>query len=180
LLGFYKGDANGRYDEATSLAVVRFQSAARLPQTGRVSTKTWNALFPLDAPRPAIATATPAPQPAAPEAPAPQPAPGASTPAPAAAQPAAPRAATPKPAASEPAAAQPAAKPNPYPTLKVGEEGEAVMRLQRRLQQKGFLSAQPDGAFGPMTEEAVKEAQDAPGLEVDGVVGPATWRALLN
>lgn len=182
LLGFYRGEVNGLYNEATSLAVVRFQKAAKLPQTGRVSSKTWNALFPLDQPSPAIATA-PAPKPAAP---APKPPVAAKPAAPPVPKPAAskPAPAAPKPAAAKPAAAQPAAKPaakpNPYPTLKLGEKGDAVARLQRQLNKKGFLEGQPDGAFGPMTEEAVKEAQEALGLEIDGVVGPATWRALLK
>lgn len=173
LLGFYLGEVNGLYDEATSLAVVRFQAAAKLPQTGRVSTETWNVLFPLDTPSPAVATAPPAPVP--PAAPAPPPAPvavPATSPPPAAPKPAA--------AAPKPATAQPAPKPNPYPTLKLGEKGDAVARLQRQLLNKGFLEGQADGAFGPMTEAAVKAAQEALDLEVDGVVGPATWRALLK
>ncbi len=189
LLGFYLGDVNGIYDEATSLAVVRFQAAAKLPQTGRVATNTWNALFPLDTPSPAIATAPPAPTspasaPQPPTPPAPQSAPAAPTarPAPAApvtSQPAAPTPAAPQPTAA-PTPAQPSAKPNPYPTLKLGEKGDAVVRLQRQLNKKGFLDGQPDGAFGPMTEAAVKAAQEALDLEVDGVVGPATWQALLK
>lgn len=183
LLGFYRGDVTGSYDEATSLAVVRFQAAAKLPQTGRVSTNTWNALFPLDTPSPAIATA-PQPTAPAPQPPAPQPAPAASQPAPAApatpSQPAAPKPAAPAPAAPRPAAPKPETKPNPYPTLKLGQKGDAVARLQRQLSKKGFLDGSSDGAFGPMTEAAVKAAQEALGLEVDGVVGPATWRALLK
>lgn len=183
LLGFYRGEVNGLYNEATSLAVGRFQVAAKLPQTGRVSANTWNALFPIDASNIAAAPSRPA-------------APAVSAPATTVpAKPASPASASPapasptKPAAASPASAQPAnpkpespkpAKPNPYPTLKLGEEGDAVVRLQRQLKKKGFLEGQPDGAFGPMTEEAVELAQEALGLEVDGVVGPATWRALLK
>lgn len=181
LLGFYLGDVNGLYDEATSLAVVRFQAAAKLPQTGRVSTNTWNALFPLDTPNSTVATAPATPQTTAPT---PQPTAAPATtppkPAPATSQPAAPKPAAPTPAAPQAAAPKPETQPNPYPTLKLGEKGDAVARLQRQLVTKGFLDAQPDGAFGPMTEEAVKTAQKALGLEVDGVVGPATWQALLK
>jgi len=200
LLGFYVGKVNGRYDEATSLAVARFQAAAQLPQTGRVSGETWNALFPLETPSSAIATVPPATAPPAaaptpqPTAPQPAPAPPAS-PRPAPSQPAPSRPAAPAPSPSapatppqppasttapQPAAPAPAAEASPYPTLKLGEEGDAVVRLQRRLGQKGFLESQPDGDFGPMTEEAVKAAQEALGLTVDGVVGPATWQALLE
>jgi len=36
-----------------------------------------------------------------------------------------------------------------------------------------------DGYFGPGTERAVKSFQVAEGLAIDGVVGAATWDALL-
>jgi peptidoglycan hydrolase-like protein with peptidoglycan-binding domain len=55
-----------------------------------------------------------------------------------------------------------------------------VRKLQERLKQLGFLSGSVDGDFGPMTEAAVKAAQSRYGLEVDGVVGGATWEALLR
>lgn len=35
-----------------------------------------------------------------------------------------------------------------------------------------------DGSFGPRTKDAVMRFQRVKGLEVDGVVGPVTWRAL--
>lgn len=42
-----------------------------------------------------------------------------------------------------------------------------------------ILHLMPDGIFGPLTEEAVKEFQKAKGLKVDGIVGKATW-SMLN
>ena len=38
----------------------------------------------------------------------------------------------------------------------------------------------PDGSFGPNTLGAVKLFQEKAGLEVDGYVGPMTWRKLLG
>jgi peptidoglycan hydrolase-like protein with peptidoglycan-binding domain len=47
-----------------------------------------------------------------------------------------------------------------------------VLRLQR------LLNLVPDGAFGPITEAAVRRFQRDRGLDSDGIVGPLTWRAL--
>jgi peptidoglycan hydrolase-like protein with peptidoglycan-binding domain len=69
--------------------------------------------------------------------------------------------------------------PNPgQPTIAPGATGDAVRRLQRALRRTPDLGLTVDGAFGPATESAVREFQQAGGLAVDGVVGPATWHAL--
>jgi hypothetical protein len=67
---------------------------------------------------------------------------------------------------------------NPTPLLQVGDAGGAVTRLQRRLQAAGVFDARVDGSFGKDTDAAVRRFQESAGLEVDGVVGPATWAAL--
>lgn len=67
------------------------------------------------------------------------------------------------------------------PTLQIGASGAAVKDLQELLLQRvgvGGLTA--DGEFGQITELAVKVFQDRYFLESDGVVGPLTWRILLN
>lgn len=58
-------------------------------------------------------------------------------------------------------------------TLRRGDKGDAVTRLQQKL---GMV---PDGDFGPATESAVKRWQKANGLTEDGVVGPKTLAKLL-
>jgi GH24 family phage-related lysozyme (muramidase) len=63
------------------------------------------------------------------------------------------------------------------PTLKKGDKGSMVERLQRALAGAGQAVA-ADGDFGPGTARAVRAFQAAHGLEADGVVGPATWAAL--
>lgn len=70
------------------------------------------------------------------------------------------------------------------PTLRRGSKGPAVLRLQARLHDLGHLKAKPDGAFGPITEQAVltfQREQDrvAGPHPINGIVGPATWAALL-
>jgi putative chitinase len=59
------------------------------------------------------------------------------------------------------------------PTLRKGSTGPEVVRLQRLLHVKPA-----DGDFGPKTAAAVREFQKSHGLVADGVVGPATWKAL--
>lgn len=56
--------------------------------------------------------------------------------------------------------------------LKRPMKGYDVEVLQRALH------IYPDGIFGKLTEEAVKEFQRTHGLEADGIVGEATWAAL--
>ena len=57
-------------------------------------------------------------------------------------------------------------------TLKLGSRGSEVATLQHRL------NLVPDGIFGPITEETVRQFQADSGLVVDGIVGPETWKAI--
>jgi len=78
-------------------------------------------------------------------------------------------------AASGPTAPAPSAG---APVLRQGDFGADVQRLQQALQRQGFSPGGVDGSFGPQTRAAVVAFQRAKGLSADGVVGPATWRAL--
>ena len=64
-------------------------------------------------------------------------------------------------------------------TLKRGDRGDAVVTLQKRLRELGYLTDTADGIFGDTTEEAIKKFQKAVGLAADGVAG-ATTQAKLN
>lgn len=68
------------------------------------------------------------------------------------------------------------------PTLQKGTKGDAVVTLQQRLLSHGIQLPKygADGDFGTETLIAVKQFQGLNGLLVDGIVGAATWSALLK
>lgn len=63
-------------------------------------------------------------------------------------------------------------------TLRLGMSGVKVELLQSVLKGLGFYTGSIDGNFGVGTENAVKYFQRRFRLNVDGVVGRDTWRAL--
>ena len=64
-------------------------------------------------------------------------------------------------------------------TVKLGSTGPDVALCQERLSAHG-IACTADGSFGPNTDARVRSFQAGKGLSVDGVVGPGTWRALLD
>jgi peptidoglycan hydrolase-like protein with peptidoglycan-binding domain len=84
------------------------------------------------------------------------------------------------PATATPPAQTPDRSEATLPILRLGMKGAAVTALQQRLQTIGLFSGAIDGVFGPETQAAVKSAQTRFGLEADGIVGAATWSALLQ
>lgn len=84
------------------------------------------------------------------------------------------------PATAENSEINPQPQPTNFPILRRRMRGPAVRDLQERLRAKGFLRVSADGVFGAETQAAVKAAQLQYQLPADGIVGRATWEALLR
>ena len=65
------------------------------------------------------------------------------------------------------------------PFAQRGTKGPLAAAIQAALCEAGH-SLDIDGEFGPNTEKALREYQEKNGLEIDGVVGPATYAKLLG
>ncbi len=75
-------------------------------------------------------------------------------------------------AATPQAGSTPSVTAADYDIVRLGSQGEWVKKLQEALGLK------VDGIFGPATEAALKTYQQEHGLTVDGVAGQNTYRAL--
>ncbi|MBF0097799.1 MAG: TIGR02594 family protein [Magnetococcales bacterium] len=64
--------------------------------------------------------------------------------------------------------------------LKIGSNGSDVRQLQQKLNEKphSLPNLVVDGDFGAKTQQAVMAFQEDQRLTVDGIVGPATFKAL--
>ena len=65
-------------------------------------------------------------------------------------------------------------------TLKKGSTGEAVIALQNRLIELGYLFGKADGVYGTATAQAVAAFQAANKLSKDGVAGSRTQAKLFS
>lgn len=63
--------------------------------------------------------------------------------------------------------------------MKTGPKAQVVM-LQEILNSKGSQGLTVDGDFGKKTDTAVRNWQTFFGLGTDGIVGPKTWKSLLE
>lgn len=69
---------------------------------------------------------------------------------------------------------------NEYKTLKVGDKGDNVTTMQRRLAELGYYTGDVDGRFGNQTRRAVERFQYYQGLQVDGIAGKRTLTVLYE
>tara|TARA_R110001592_G_scaffold236760_1_gene495340 strand:+ start:806 stop:1639 length:834 start_codon:yes stop_codon:yes gene_type:complete len=58
--------------------------------------------------------------------------------------------------------------------LKIGSQGEEVRKVQE------VLKITPDGTFGKCTEAEVMIWQSSKGLQMDGIVGPKTYKKMIG
>ena len=79
------------------------------------------------------------------------------------------------------------ATPSPTPTVAVpeqslrsGDTGEDVKKVQKRLKELKYYKSNIDGKMGRGTVAALKEFQKAHGLEPDGVAGQETYDILFS
>ena len=61
----------------------------------------------------------------------------------------------------------------------LGSVGSEIKRIQQRLKTLGYYQGIVDANFGGITKSAVESFQRDNRLEVDGKVGPLTWRQLF-
>ncbi len=69
-------------------------------------------------------------------------------------------------------------------TYELGSEGPGVYMIQQYLSYiasvlEGIPPAEPDGVYGPQTEQAVRQFQEYFGIDVTGVVDHYTWDRIV-
>jgi peptidoglycan hydrolase-like protein with peptidoglycan-binding domain len=78
------------------------------------------------------------------------------------------------------ATASPTAAPSETVTLKRGDSGSDVTKMQKRLRELGYITFTADGEFGSGTRDAVIAFQKNNGLSSDGIAGPGTLTLLYS
>ncbi len=70
----------------------------------------------------------------------------------------------------------------PWPILRYGSTGDDVTALQYLLRsvRDAWRSLSHDGVFGERTVSITQAFQGYMGVQVDGIVGPATWARLTD
>ena len=58
--------------------------------------------------------------------------------------------------------------------------GEDIRAVQNKLNSLGYNAGTADGYYGNDTRTAVISFQTARGIDIDGEVGPTTWKTLFN
>ena len=64
--------------------------------------------------------------------------------------------------------------------FRLGSKGDEIKRIQEKLKELEFYRGPIDGHFGGGTSAAVKGFQKHKGLDIDGIVGPKSWKKLFD
>lgn len=157
LLGYYSGEITGEFDSATAQAARSFQASAGLVADAIVGPATWGRLLPVAIDDMIVEASAVAGS----------------------------NARNTSNSSTVPAPAQVRTNnrnrtETSLPTLQLGSNGSLVSYLQQRLTAMGYYSGAIDGAFGPVTQAAVIEAQIDFGLVPDGVVDASVWPYLID
>lgn len=155
LLGYYSGEVTGQFDAATAQAARSFQASAGLVADAIVGPVTWGRLMPaaLDNVIVEASAVTDSND----------------------------RNTTNSSTVPAPDRVRNSNRSDTsLPTLQLGSNGSLVSYLQQRLTEMGYYSGSIDGAFGPVTQAAVIEAQIDFGLVPDGVVDSSVWPYLID
>ena len=67
-----------------------------------------------------------------------------------------------------------------FEPIQRGARGERVVEIQLILDELGYMDGGVDGVFGAKTEEAVALFQKENALDATGIVGEATYNALVH
>ena len=67
-----------------------------------------------------------------------------------------------------------------FEEMSKGSKGDAVVKLQNKLNELGYSVGKADGDFGGKTEKAIKQFQKDNGLEETGVVDDETFSVLFS
>ncbi len=65
-------------------------------------------------------------------------------------------------------------------TLKFGMQSGDVMKLQKRLEELGYMFVEPTGLYAEGTQQSVKDFQYLNGLTVTGVADPETLKLIFS
>jgi ABC-type Fe3+-hydroxamate transport system substrate-binding protein len=83
-------------------------------------------------------------------------------------------------AASGTISSESSATESSYSELKAEDQNDDVMKMQQRLAELGYLSAEYDGYYGTATQEAVTAFQTNNGLTATGIASPETLQLLYS
>ena len=173
--GYFKGNVDGQYGATTYRAVLSFQANNGLKQTGIADAKTQELLFGGKYNRTPTPTVRPTPTPAPKGADAPN---AAATPKPT-------NSPTPTPlgnsATKPPAYTAVTNKPDGgYVSLRMGDSGQPVVRLQGALRRAGYYKGNSDGNFGKTTYQAVLAYQKDHGMQTNGIASVNLQQELFS